>query len=76
MAMRKNDIEQANAKKATDDTDDFIDDSGDDSGDDDEIVDNIEAKLPPGKDPAARKRLEDYLEEKRLRKELDDDLFD
>lgn len=73
MAMRKTDIEQENAKRSVDDeSDDFYDDE---SGSDEPIVE-IEIKEPANKDLAARKRLEDYLEEKRLRKELGDDLFD
>lgn len=72
MAMRNNDIEQANAKKTKDDSDDFFDEESDT----DESIEEIELKQPPNKDLAARKRLEDYLEEKRLRKELGDDLFD
>ena len=73
MAMRKSDIEQENAKRSKDDSDDFLDDESDS---DDSIEDISEISQPPNKDLAARKRLEDYLEEKRLRKELGDDLFD
>ena len=72
MAILKNDIEQANAKRSKDDADDFY---GDDSASD-EAVEDIDIKQAPNKDLAARKRLEDYLEEKRLRKELGDDLLD
>lgn len=72
MAMRKNDIEQVNAKRRKDDADDFFEDDTDS----DETVEVIDLKQPPNKDLAARKRLEEYLEEKRLRKELGDDLFD
>jgi len=71
MAMRKSDIEQENAKRNKDDADDFLDDES--VGDD--TVEDIDVSLSPNKDLAARKRLEEYLEEKRLRKELDDDLF-
>ncbi|MDH5647725.1 MAG: hypothetical protein OEZ01_17060 [Candidatus Heimdallarchaeota archaeon] len=71
MAMRKNDIEQENAKRSKDETDDFFDDE-----ESDEVIDDIDIKPSSVKDPCARKRLEEYLEEKRLRKELDDDLFD
>jgi hypothetical protein len=73
MAMRKSDIEQENAKRSKDeDADDFLDDEAVA----DDTVEDIEVSLSPNKDLAARKRLEEYLEEKRLRKELDDDLFD
>jgi len=72
MAMRKSDIEEENSKRSKDTDDDFLDDEAetDDSVESYDVVQNV------GKDLAARKRLEDYLEEKRLRKELDDDLFD
>lgn len=73
MAMRKKDIEQANAKHSKDDA---ADDFYEENSDSDETVEDIELKQPPSRDLAARKRLEDYLEEKRLRKELGDDLFD
>ena len=73
MAMRKSDIEQENAKRSKDeDADDFLDDEAVA----DDTVEDIEVSLSLNKDLAARKRLEEYLEEKRLRKELDDDLFD
>jgi len=73
MAMRKNDIEQENEKRSKDDSDDFYADADAES---DETVEDIDIKQPLNKDLATRKRLEDYLEEKRLRKELSDDLFD
>lgn len=72
MAMRKNDIEQTKAKSDNDNVDDIYDDETDV----DEAVEDIDIKQTPNKNLAARKRLEDYLEEKRLRKELGDDLFD
>ena len=71
MAMRKSDIEQENTIRSKD-ADDFLDDESDS----DDSIEDIEDSKSPGKDLAARKRLEEYLEEKRLRKELDDDLFD
>jgi len=71
MAMRKNDIEQENEKRSKDDSDDFYADA-----ESDETVEDIDIKQPLNKDLATRKRLEAYLEEKRLRKELSDDLFD
>lgn len=72
MAMRKSDIEQENSKRNKDTSADFLDDDTDS----DDSVEDIELDKTPVKDLAARKRLEDYLEEKRLKKELDDDLFD
>lgn len=71
MAVRKNDIEQENEKRSKDNSDDFYADA-----ESDETVEDIDVKQSLNKDLAARKRLEAYLEEKRLRKELSDDLFD
>ncbi|MDH5446869.1 MAG: hypothetical protein OEY52_15070 [Gammaproteobacteria bacterium] len=73
MAMRKNDIEQETAKRAKQEPDDLYDDE--DTGSD-EALEEIDVKPGKDKDLLARKRLEDYLEEKRLQKELGDDLLD
>ena len=72
MAMRKNDVEQDKTKTNKEESDDFFDDESES----DDTIEEIELKTVPGKDLAARKRLEDYLEEKRLRKQLGDDLLD
>ena len=73
MATRKNDIEQENAKKANPEPDDLYDDEIDTG----EVIDNIDFSSNVGNGHTARKRLEEYLEEKRLRQSLeDDDLLD
>ena len=73
MAMQKNDTEQVNAKSGKDEAEDIFDD---DDAESDDVVEDIDIKEAPNKDLAARKRLEEYLEEKRLRKELGDDFSD
>ncbi len=72
MVMRKNDLEQDNVKNNNkDDSDDFMEESVADK-----TVDDVDIKLRSNNDSTVRKRLEKYLEKKRLRKELDDDLFE
>ena len=72
MAMRKSDVGQDNTKTNKEESEDFFDDESES----DETIEEIELKAVPGKNLDARKRLEDYLEEKRLRKQLGDDLLD
>lgn len=60
-----------NAKRSKDDSDEFFDDS-----ESAEIVEDIDVKQSSNKGLSARKLLEEYLDEKRLRNELSDDLFD
>lgn len=73
MAMRKNDIEQENTRRAkqNDDEDYYVDES-----DSDGSVEDIDLSSVDNDEQTARKRLEEYLEDKRLRKELGDDLLD
>lgn len=72
MAMRKNDVEQANTKRSEDDLDDDL--FGD--AEMDETVEDLDIKQSFRGDQIARKRLEAYLDEKCLRQELEDDSFD
>ncbi len=73
MANQKNEAEQVNDKRNKDEPEDIFDD---DDAESDDVAEDIDIKEAPNKDLAARKRLEEYLEEKRLRKELGDDFSD